>query len=122
MTITEFLTARLDEDEAVALRADDFEVEEFTWASVDYWCASNDAHGMRWSPKRVVADVAAKRAIVEWCSERDRVYIGGIGWGDPADTRSYIPGDYLRPGDAPILRMLALPYADHPDYQEEWKP
>ncbi|MEU5023581.1 DUF6221 family protein [Streptomyces milbemycinicus] len=26
--------------------------------------------------------------------------------------------------DAPItaLRLLALPYADHPDYRDEWRP
>jgi hypothetical protein len=27
-----------------------------------------------------------------------------------------------RDGRCPTLRALALPYADHPDYREEWKP
>jgi hypothetical protein len=99
VTITEFLTARLDEDEAVARRADDFEVEEFTWASVDYWCASNEEHGMRWSPRRVLADVAAKRAILGTLLDE-----GGERMFDD------------------IFRLLALPYAEHPDYDEGWRP
>lgn len=51
------------------------------------------------SPDYVLADIEAKRQIVElvpYLSE---------------------PG---RRGD--ILRLLALPFADHPDYREEWKP
>lgn len=26
------------------------------------------------------------------------------------------------PGPCPTLRLLALPYAGHPDYRDEWKP
>lgn len=50
-------------------------------------------------PAFVVADVAAKRRI--------------IGWADsPAlpDIERYY-----------VLHALAMPYADHPDYREEWR-
>lgn len=45
---------------------------------------------------RVLAECEAKRRIVEW--------------------------DEVQLEEHPVLRFLALPYADHPDYREEWKP
>ncbi len=35
------------------------------------------------------------------------------------DAPSGIPGE---PYGCATLRLLALPYSDHPDYSEEWKP
>jgi fructoselysine-6-P-deglycase FrlB-like protein len=53
-------------------------------------------------PAHLLAECEAKRRIVEAC----------------ADVLAYdaeaLPQD--------VLRFLALPYADHPDYREEWKP
>lgn len=109
MTITEFLNARYDEREAAAREA------EASTAGGDTPIPS-DIVGLE--PAYVLADIAAKRAIVAWCSERDKVYIGGNGWDDPTDPKSYIDGDYRRPGDTPILRMLVQPFAEHADFAE----
>ena len=50
-----------------------------------------------------LADVKAKRQIIELCAtETDET--GG------------------RPLAIRTLRLLALPYAEHPDYQERWRP
>jgi hypothetical protein len=95
MTLTEFLTARLDEDEADA-RGDD---------------GSPTPIGM-WDPDRVLAEVAAKRAIVDMAG------------------RSFVPSDAeVVPGMSPTQTMawlnltyLAALYADHPDYDEAWRP
>ncbi|MFD4658014.1 DUF6221 family protein [Kitasatospora sp. NPDC058444] len=67
-------------------------------------------------PARALADVAAKRRII------DR-YTSAVA--DAAeDADGYF--DENRAEDArhlrPVLRLLALPYRDHPDYQPEWAP
>lgn len=56
------------------------------------------AHVARWDPARVLAECEAKRRIVE---------LNVYAYDDP-------PYRYC-------LRLLALPYADHPDYQESWR-
>jgi hypothetical protein len=84
MTLTEFLLARIAEDEAEMQRAD------FVW---DY--------------QRLLAECEAKRRIVK---TRPFKLLAG------AEERQ---ADRLRDQ---VLRLLALPYADHPDYQQEWKP
>jgi len=58
-------------------------------------------HIARWDPARVLAEVEAKRRIVdEWASEyyEHRAALGRA------------------------VRLLALPYAEHPGYREEWRP
>lgn len=81
MTLTDFLLARIAEDED----AIDLAVEENR-----YWPYR--------LPSSARAECEAKRRIVGSCVEE-----------------SPMEG-------AHILRLLALPYADHPDYREEWKP
>jgi hypothetical protein len=51
------------------------------------------------------ADIEAKRRIVE-----DSVHLSAL---PPGPLRSHAEW---------VIAVLALPYADHPDYREEWKP
>ena len=67
-------------------------------------------HIARHDPARVLADVDAKRRIIA-----DREHIDASA-GDTEWHSGYSDGNY----DA--LRALALPYASHPDYRQEWKP
>jgi hypothetical protein len=61
-------------------------------------------------PHHELARCAADRLILELhCS----VKIG--------DDEPYCADDGELP-PCPTLRALALPYADHPDYREEWRP
>lgn len=150
MNITEFLDARIAEDEAVAARAlgrDDI--------GSTIWCAENDGaiteveaeveagFVRRFHPTRVLAECAAKQAIleahqptvetVEWFDD-----VTGIGTApvcpscrpkDPTDWNppigmagirpdGFIPSYVLAP--CPTLRAIAAVHKDHPDYQEEW--
>lgn len=64
----------------------------------------------RWSPARLLADVAAKRAILDqWDSLADA----------PADT----PGiDIVRKELGNAVLALTLPYRNQRGYREEWRP
>jgi hypothetical protein len=169
MTLVEFLTARLDEDEQWALSASapyqyavgnppvpdggvhwtwvvgenwtpvtpDPVTDEFLsigddWscnlATVEQWQSVNGkwmmrrtyagtiqemdpsaaGHIARHDPARVLREVEAKRRIIT--NEQDRVLEEG-----PLPER-------MRDGiETDVMALLALPYADHPDYQEAWR-
>lgn len=89
----------------------------------------------RHDPARALAEVEAKRHIIEQVSrwQHDDPDDGGY-YCCPA-LRTEPLGDLgpesfgeenctcgVRARRAKILRLLALPYADHPDYLAEWKP
>jgi hypothetical protein len=86
MTIIEFLEARIAEDEKQAAKHQE----------------SASRHGWGDYTARVMAECAAKRAIVDWWCN------GVIGYVE-------VNGDLTNP-----LLPLAAVYADHPDYQLEW--
>lgn len=110
LTLTDFLLARL---------ADDEERARFVWSQVDEY---NKAHRyeewrLSWhdeydllciEPDRAIAECEAMRRIVDLHSDID-----------PCDAHD---GATLTTVDCDTLRILALPYADHPDWREEWKP
>jgi hypothetical protein len=143
--LIQFLRARLDEDYRTA--TDDGVLAGDTWhvleplpgrvtaevmqiggpvAKLEHRAAE---HMARHDPARVVAEVAAKRQIIELHGHEER-----SGWRpDDDDT----PGAYGTIEQAcmecgsqdlavrwpcPTIRLLALPYVDHPQYQESWKP
>lgn len=127
MDLVEFLRARLDEDEAAARRAkpgpwtqDGGSIyaghpteEVVDWVYDDSW-----EHIARHDPARVLAEVEAKRRIVELADEAsglDAVVDGEFRVG----SRDPVAEPYI--GDL-ILRHLAAPYAGHPDYDARWRP
>lgn len=132
MTLVEFLLARLSWEERLArAAAGDFpewvdsseetidgdnvyftvrakhgrtwEPDYFLSVREDRRDADRVTHISMWDPARVIADVEMKRLIIE-----NFLRI-------PAGERGYGAARYA-------LRCLALPYAKHPHYQEEWKP
>jgi len=72
-------------------------------------------HIARHDPVRVLAEVAAKRRILD---EHNLGYIGSRECRCCSDKR----GDDVEPYPCPTVRLLALPYADRPGYREEWRP
>lgn len=66
-----------------------------------------------WSPARVLAEVDAKRRILdgfEPALAQEEL--------DPADMENQaVLGTLER-----VAALLALPYAEHPDYRPEWAP
>jgi hypothetical protein len=86
--------------------------------------AENQAHIARHDPARVLADIEVKRSIL------DEHHQDGTGCAVCADPEEY---DENSEGEAEwirsakwwpcrTVRLLALPYADHPDYRKEWRP
>lgn len=146
MTLAEFLRARLDEDEQAAQALDgarwwaatnvgdeynygvvqdhEPEAERYAYGERIASCGVEGlddgdhraAHIARHDPARVLAEVAAKRRIVELhdgaheCStfERDGE-VDNCTWCLDAE-------------DCSTMRLLALPHAEHPEYRQEWKP
>ena len=124
MTLTEFLLARIAEDEAVARAATPGPWRVCAEGSEGSRIAPeggtkrersrflgimngrvqpedgrNAAHIARHDPARVLAECAAKRRIVE-------------------GMQPFGPIDDINAEE--IFALLALPYADHPDYRQEW--
>jgi hypothetical protein len=125
MTLTEFLLECIAEDEVVARAC----LNKRPWArnqdqrpatcetfAAD-WCPLATEHITRHDPSRVLVECEAKRRIVEIHSlvpdpEPDDRWLGLC---DACDsTQEGYP--------CTTLRVLALPYADHPDYREGWRP
>jgi hypothetical protein len=91
-TLVEFLLTRIAEDEARA------KYDDPHWADCKHFVMFSEG-GLPCScglESRLLAECEAKRRIVE----------------DATD----VPTISMRR----VLRLLALPYADHPDYKPEW--
>ncbi|WP_432752453.1 DUF6221 family protein [Streptomyces sp. JL2001] len=66
-------------------------------------------HIARFDPRRIAAEVDAKRRILAHvAAELD----------DSGGDNPWWYADKM----TPILGLLAMPYADHPDYDEAWRP
>lgn len=87
-----------------------------TGARGDRAAMVNAEHIARHDPARVLAEVDAKRRIIaRYTSAVEDSAEDEDGYYDEnrfEDARQLVP----------VLRLLALPYADHPDYRPEWAP
>ena len=124
MTLTEFLLARVAEDEAVARDAG--ERRGLPYESPLYVVDDNYRHDqVGIYPERVLAECEAKRRIVG-IHELDPIEV--YSWGTTGggcglcDHSCETGGDTWGHDPCETLKTLALPYADHPDYRQEWKP
>ena len=120
--LTEFLLARIAEDEVVARLAQSVIAgTDGDWQDVtqpltlaktlagELWAQKYGyayEHIARHDPARVLAECEAKRRIVE--AHRKQV--------EDDDPRAWIVASQI------ALRSLAAVYADHPDYDEAWRP
>lgn len=104
-SLTVFLLARIAEDEAVAQACSP------GWTGPESMGAIEGGGSVLVSPKRVLAECEAKRAIVEEHSP----------WATANGYCGAHDGRYLLE-DCPTLRALALSYADHPQFQDDWRP
>lgn len=111
MTLTEFLLARIAEDEAVARNTEDVQGSRIgSWRLAPAYRPTNL---VAYHPARVLAECEAKRRIVGDESDGAALYA--------VHERGLWPDELTRWADQ-VLATLALPYADHPDYQQEWRP
>ena len=120
--LTEFLLARIAEDEEVALsaiRQRDDEITRGVYAAGSepqpdadqpvVWDDWTGGPGIRMGAERLRAECAAKRRIVE-----------SLGWYRENAGRGTASLDALLLAER-YVQYLALPYADHPDFKPEWR-
>ncbi|MFH8405547.1 DUF6221 family protein [Streptomyces sp. NPDC018019] len=133
--LVEFIRARLDDDEQVARAASDG-----PWAAwvgpplqrlgalmhpvrtagegpslqptIETALWMDSRHIAEWDPARVLAEVEAKRGVLD---RYERAL----------ENRRAHPGDLASAGAVlalhGVVKTLTLPYAGHPDYQERWR-
>jgi len=131
MTLTEFLLARIAEDKAAARREQDEVAERIAAQGPITWAFEPGVESSPFFPARVLAECEAREKVVKLHRWRkpDVVFYGHgadaanhctAGCDDGmADVYQILLG---KRWPCPTLRAIALPYADHPDYQQEWKP
>lgn len=107
MSLKDFLEARLLDDLLACYSAASNGNEGLTPTSST--TAPEAAHLERYTPARALEDIEAKQKIVKH-------------WPDPMGEWSAKEAEAARAVKEHTLRLLALPYSDHPDYQQEWKP
>lgn len=121
-----FLRARLDEDEQIAR---DPMAETWTKAEspsifvmgggelvAETGAFADARHIARHDPARVLTEVDAKRRILKVHFRRR-----SHDWDEPG-VKGFDCAQCADRFPCTTLRLLALPYADHPDYREEWRP
>lgn len=129
MELTEFLLSRIAEDEAAARAGDRADVE-FPSSYVDAFGARDRDDDLgefvrRFTPARVLAECEAKRRIVaEHREETVQQWVHDPEGPDYQETEhSCVICGWFPGGSAcNTLRILAAVYADHPDYDEAWRP
>jgi hypothetical protein len=116
--LDEFLLARIAEDKRMAAQAGAAWPAEGIGERVP---APAREHVDRHDPEAVLADCAARWRLVLACRElRPEVAFVGSRQAGLADFP--VPPVDAHQLAALTLALLALPYADHPDYRPEWRP
>jgi hypothetical protein len=109
VTLTEFLLARIAEDEKAA-RARFITRRMIGGKMVDVPILARPGV-WAWSPARVLDECGAKRRIVEAARHAE----------EAGESATYTAGEDSRwMAYEEVLRALALPYAAHPDYDPTW--
>ena len=129
--LIEFLRARIDEDERIALATQTCNCGRcempLAWTIDDdgidplgvglrhtvapgYLNPEQGAHIVHQDPDRTLREVEAKRRILEFTLEQVR-------WID-----EYTHTPYAEGAEIDLLESMAWPYSDHPEWREEWRP
>lgn len=118
MILTEFLLARITEDEWTAQQVvDPLAVDKMDLHTVSLG-EDPSRRGVWVHPARVLAECEAKRRIVE-------LYEGLLFemWADRTTTHAgVVKASQIRVGISErVLEFMATPYAGHPDFNEDWR-
>lgn len=121
MTITDFILARVAEEETLAHEALDARAVDHPWDS-----SPDGEHFNRWNPWRVQSACIARRLLV-----RAHRNTGPVVLRVPGRQTELLAATCLtchdtdgQPAPWPCytLRILAAEWAQHPDYRQEWRP
>lgn len=108
MSITEFLLARVSETEQQHNPGGgahfDYEDDSLHTISCGYWQRETDVVCDCYGPARVLAECAAKRAVVDLVEATNNPDVPADAWTVAKEA----------------VRLLAIPYRDHPDYDPSW--
>lgn len=118
--LTDFLLARIAEDEAVASELDP---EMFGFDPARGPLSPEEEHINRHDPARVLAECEAKRRMIDLAFQCGAMVDGE--WGDCHGAEEIRAGKCRDHGATEAmehLRILSTVYADRPDYREEWRP
>lgn len=125
MTLTEFLLARIDDDEGVITST--LKVSDEPASSGHEWTTGYDSrYGVFYpevamSTARALSECEAKRRIIK-PHVPDTCYDQGDECAECSFHEMYEGfNDYSEPWPCPTLRALAAVYQDHPDYDEAWR-
>lgn len=121
MDIAEFLLARIAEDEAKAQEIRAFTDRAAVARLSDHGTGVLLGEVVVFDPARVLAECEAKRRIVELHKPWHGSYECPTCADGASEDHGEVVVDRLR-APCPTLRLLAPPYADHPDYQPVWSP
>lgn len=134
MTLTEFLLARIAEDEEIARDATNdghrWLVQEET---IELWPddlepatgvmhfprKAHAYHAATWNPERVLAECAAKRRIVASFNFSNIDLSAVDFWLEP-DHADLVPPPGIE-AEIVAAKCMAMPFSDHPDWREEWR-
>lgn len=112
MTLTEFLLARIAEDEEVA------QIKKAQWGG--HWERGDSPRVIGTiDPNRVLAECEAKRRIVEMGTFDDSPESAVDFWLKEGKGRTPPQPVGALIG---VFRALAAVYSDHPDYDRDWRP
>ncbi len=110
MTLTEFLLARIAEDAIAGKEVPGpYDEEGLSW-----W---GEYGHLSVSPARVLTECETKTQLVKLHAATHYC----IPHSGHASTGQWYESGSAYPYPCPTLSLLALPYADHPDYREEWR-
>jgi hypothetical protein len=118
-----FLTARYDERQYAAEAAERTgRWEDLAWpGSYGIIEVVATEHILAWSPKFVLADIASKRALIQLAFRYAADFDRRSGCGHTVEQIATGACPFVGEMESmDLLRMLAAPYAEHPDYQREW--
>lgn len=113
-----FLRERLMEDQEIAA---DAAVAGWDSGAVDKGNAMA-CHVVRHGPVRVLADAPARQRLVTRIFEYEAKTDGEWGCGHDAGEIEAGRCPETDPDEIEALRLLAVAYDGHPDYQERWRP
>jgi Family of unknown function (DUF6221) len=103
MDVVEFLFARIEDDERAARKL----LQDRAMSQSG-----------RWYEQRLLRECDAKRSLIRIVEAARQAGLARMVSTDPADGH-WVPEAIEWTGQA--LNALALPYRDHPDFQEDWK-
>jgi len=114
-----FLLARIAEDELVAQEYGDTFADDPRFSSVELHHEMDFPLWLEVSTGRMLAECEAKRRIVEQAIEAQRAVDRWTPERLAVDTSSPLPEEARGGAYNEVLRYLAAPYGDHPDFPEE---